>query len=136
MKSNPVSITTTITPVPSSATKRLPSTSPSPIPPSTFRYCARQLVETRREGKYIRYRLADENVLRLWLALRDLGEDRLAEIGRLVQTFLNDRGSMQPVTFTELQKRIRDGSAVALIAQFRLTHFALPSLMLCWSDIF
>ena len=73
-----------------------------------------QLVETRREGKYIRYRLADENVLRLWLALRDLGEDRLAEIGRLVQTFLNDRGSMQPVTFTELQKRIRDGSAVVL----------------------
>ena len=44
-------------------------------------------------------------MLRLWLALRDLGEDRLAEIGRLVQTFLNDRGSMQPVTFTELQKR-------------------------------
>src|SRR5713101_609564 len=36
-----------------------------------------QLVESRREGNYIRYRLADENVLRLWLALRDLGEDRL-----------------------------------------------------------
>src|SRR6266852_5220853 len=38
-----------------------------------------QLVETRREGNYICYRLADENVLRLWLALRDLGEARLAE---------------------------------------------------------
>jgi rhodanese-related sulfurtransferase/DNA-binding transcriptional ArsR family regulator len=73
-----------------------------------------QLVETRREGKYIRYRLADENVLRLWLALRDLGETRLAEIGRLVQTFLNDRGSLQPVTCAELQKRIKDGSAVVL----------------------
>ena len=73
-----------------------------------------QLVETRREGNYIRYRLADENVLRLWLALRDLGEARLAEIGRLVQTFLNDRGSLQPVTCNELRKRIRDGSAVIL----------------------
>src|SRR6266566_2404142 len=62
-----------------------------------------QLVETRREGNYIKYRLADENVIRLWLALRDLGEARLAEIGRLVQTFLNDRGSLQPVTCTELQ---------------------------------
>src|SRR5438270_9447856 len=29
-----------------------------------------QLVESRREGNYIRYRLADENVLRLWLAMR------------------------------------------------------------------
>src|SRR6266496_2281021 len=73
-----------------------------------------QLVDSRREGNYIRYRLADENVLRLWLALRDLGEARLAEIGRLVQTFLSDRGSLQPVSCTELRKRIKDGSAVVL----------------------
>src|SRR6266699_2384098 len=37
-----------------------------------------QLVKSRREGNYIRYRLADENVLRLWLAMRDLGQARLA----------------------------------------------------------
>src|SRR6266446_5005642 len=43
-----------------------------------------QLVETRREGNHIRYRLAGGNVVRLWLALRDLGETRLAEVGRLI----------------------------------------------------
>src|SRR5258705_13836036 len=48
-----------------------------------------QLVESRREGNYIRYRLADENVLQLWLALRDLGQKRLAGVWRLVETFLN-----------------------------------------------
>src|SRR6266568_5591203 len=73
-----------------------------------------QLVETRREGTYIRYRLADENVLRLWLAMRDLGQARLAEIGRLVETFLKDRNALEPVTCTELQRRIKDGSAVVI----------------------
>src|SRR2546426_12140932 len=32
------------------------------------------VVESRREGNYIRYRLADEKVLRLWLAMREVGE--------------------------------------------------------------
>ena len=73
-----------------------------------------QLVEGRRKGNYIRYRLADENVLRLWLAMRDLGQSRLAEIGRLVETVLKDRSALEPVTFTELRRRIKDGSATVL----------------------
>jgi rhodanese-related sulfurtransferase/DNA-binding transcriptional ArsR family regulator len=73
-----------------------------------------QLVEGRREGNYIRYRLADENVLRLWLAMRDLGQARLAEIGRLIETVLKNRSVLEPVTCTELRRRIRDGSATVL----------------------
>src|SRR5215831_20606226 len=73
-----------------------------------------QLLESRREGTYIRYRLADAKVLRLWLAVRDLGEARLAEIGRLVETFLKDRGTLEPVTCTELHRRIQDGSATVI----------------------
>ena len=72
-----------------------------------------QLVESRREGNYIRYRLADENVLHLWLALRDLGQARLAEIGRLVGTFLKDRKALEAVTCTEL-RRIKDGRVVVV----------------------
>src|SRR5215813_5607753 len=73
-----------------------------------------RLVDTRREGNYIRYRLADANVLRVWLAMRDLGEARFAEIGRLVDTFLTDRRSLEPLTCAELQRRIREGSAVVI----------------------
>jgi len=73
-----------------------------------------QLVESRRDGNYIRYRLADENVLRLWLALRDLGQARLAEIGRLVETYLKDRNALEPITCPELRRRIRNGDAVVI----------------------
>src|SRR6266516_4358583 len=73
-----------------------------------------QLVDSRREGNYIRYRLADAKVLRLWLAMRDLGEARLAEIGRLVETFLKDRSALEPLTCMELQRRMRDGSATII----------------------
>jgi rhodanese-related sulfurtransferase len=73
-----------------------------------------QLVVGKREGNYIRYRLADENVLRLWLAMRDLGQARLAEIERLVGTYLTDRSTLEPVGCAELQRRLKDGSAIVL----------------------
>ena len=73
-----------------------------------------QLVDSRREGNYIRYRLADAKVLRLWLAMRDLGEARFAEIGRLVETYLKDRRGLEPLTCTDLQRRIREGGLVVL----------------------
>src|SRR6516162_9831574 len=62
-----------------------------------------QLVESRRDGNYIRYRLADEEVLHLWLALRDLGQARLAEISGLVETYLKDRNALEPITCSELR---------------------------------
>jgi rhodanese-related sulfurtransferase len=87
-----------------------------------------QLVDTRREGNYIRYRLADPKVLRVWLAMRDLGEARFAEIGRLVETVLKDRRDLEPVTCTELQRRIREGSAVVLdvrpVEEYAAGHIA------------
>jgi len=73
-----------------------------------------QLVESRREGNYIKYRLADENVLHLWIALRDLGDARLAEIRRLVDTYLKDRNSLEAITCAELQRRIKREGAVVL----------------------
>ena len=73
-----------------------------------------QLVESRREGNYIKYRLADKNVLHLWIALRDLGDARLAEIRRLVDTYLKDRNSLEAITCAELQRRIEREGAVVL----------------------
>ena len=73
-----------------------------------------QLVESRREGNYIRYRLADKNVLHLWVALRDLGQARFAEIDRLVQTYLKDRNALEAITCAELERRIKNGEAVVL----------------------
>jgi len=73
-----------------------------------------RLVESTRAGNHIRYRLADDHVLRLWLAFRDVGEARLAEIGALVQTFLSDRERLQAVSSNELRRRIDERSVVVL----------------------
>jgi rhodanese-related sulfurtransferase len=53
-------------------------------------------------------------VLSLWLAMRDLGRARLTEIGRLVETFLKNRSALEAVTCTELERRIKDGTATIL----------------------
>ena len=44
-----------------------------------------RLVESEREGNRVVYRLADESVLRLWHALRVVGQERLAELDQLAQ---------------------------------------------------
>src|SRR5436305_6401640 len=67
---------------------------------------AAQLVEVRREGVYSYYRLADERVFHLWQALRQVGEARLAEIDRIVQTYLHDRRLLQPIGARELLERL------------------------------
>ena len=67
-----------------------------------------KLVETSREGTFIYYRLADERVFRLWQAMRDLGEARLAEIDRVVSTFLTDRNEFEPIDMATLLSRVND----------------------------
>src|SRR5712692_8355532 len=57
-----------------------------------------RLVETRREGTSIYYRLASESVSMLWLSLRAVGEAHLAEIDRVVEAFLQDLAQWQPIT--------------------------------------
>lgn len=75
---------------------------------------AAQLVEVRREGLYAHYRLADEEVFRLWQSVRNLGEKRLAEIDRVARTFLEDRESMEVVGAEEMLERLQDENVVIL----------------------
>src|SRR5438105_6092157 len=48
---------------------------------------AAHLVETQRDGNRVVYRLAGDEVLALWLALRGAAESQLAEVGQLVRDF-------------------------------------------------
>lgn len=68
-----------------------------------------RLIDVRRDGLYARYRLADDGVFRLWSVLRDLGENRLAEIERILGAFLTDRESLEAVSVEELQRRLAEG---------------------------
>lgn len=73
-----------------------------------------RLVEFTKEGLHAHYRLPDGRVFRLWQALRDLGEDRITEIQRVVHTFATDRKILKAVTIEELKHGLRDGSVILL----------------------
>lgn len=73
-----------------------------------------RLVETRREGVTIYYRLADPAVLPLWHALRDLGTLRLAEVEKLVNAYLHDRQALEAIDCTELQVRLQEDAVLVL----------------------
>src|SRR5205809_1773928 len=75
---------------------------------------AAQLVEVRREGVYIFYRLADERVFTLWQAMRQLGEARIAEVDRIVDIYLHDRSLLQPIGAHELLQRLVDDNIILL----------------------
>jgi rhodanese-related sulfurtransferase len=75
---------------------------------------AAQLVQVRREGLYAYYRLADERVFAVWQALRDLGGARLAELERVVRTFLEEQNTLEAVDATELLTRLQDESVIVL----------------------
>ena len=72
------------------------------------------LVEVRREGVSMYYRLADEGVFRMWQAMRIVGEAQLAEIDRVVQTFLQDRTRLQPLDAEELLQRLNNDQIILL----------------------
>lgn len=67
-----------------------------------------QLVAVRREGTYAYYRLADENVLRVWLAISQLAQVHLAEIDKLTRDFFKDRPALEAISADELLKRLED----------------------------
>ena len=85
-----------------------------------------QLVDVRRDGAYAHYRLADERVFRLWQVIRDLGEDRLAEVDRLVHSFFGDRDGLEPVDLGTFQQMLEDDGVTVLdvrpVEEFQAGH--------------
>jgi rhodanese-related sulfurtransferase len=87
---------------------------------------AARMVAARREGLYIHYRLADEDVFRTWQAVRALAESRLSEVDSVVEAYLVDRNALEAVDARELMERLNDGSVVVLDvrpkAEYRAGH--------------
>lgn len=72
------------------------------------------LVESRKEGLYVHYRLADDSVFELSNAIRIVAEQRLAELDRLVRDHFGDRSDPEPVAMSELLERLHSGKVVVL----------------------
>jgi ArsR family transcriptional regulator len=72
------------------------------------------LVDARRDGKFVFYRLADDAVLDLLAAIRRVAERNLAEVDRVVRGYFDDRDNMEPVSRTELMQRMKLGLVTIL----------------------
>jgi rhodanese-related sulfurtransferase len=74
---------------------------------------AARLVETRKEGTKVIYRLADESVCRFFLELCELGHARLAEVDQLVRGYLAGN-PFDAVAREELLERLERGDVLLL----------------------
>jgi rhodanese-related sulfurtransferase/DNA-binding transcriptional ArsR family regulator len=72
-----------------------------------------RLVEAEREGNRVVYRLADDSVLQLWLALRAAAESRLAEVAALRREHA-PHDDTEPVGWAELAALAQDGGVLLL----------------------
>jgi rhodanese-related sulfurtransferase len=73
-----------------------------------------RLVLDEREGLYVRYRLANPAVGRLWLELRAVAEQQLAEVERALDAYRRRRHEFEQISADELRVRLRAGEVVLL----------------------
>ena len=72
------------------------------------------LVESRREGRHVFYRLTSTRVFDLWMALRDVASTHVANVEVLAREYLGDRTGIERITSDELEERLRDGKVVLI----------------------
>jgi len=73
-----------------------------------------RLVEGRRQGKRVIYRLADENVTRFLAALRELSRARLAEVEQVARDYFEARDHLEPLGSADLMRRLDDPGTLVI----------------------
>ena len=72
------------------------------------------LVAPRKQGQQVFYRLAGEDVVTLLNTLRQVAERHVAEVDRLVASYLTVKDGLEPVPAEELLERARQGLVTVL----------------------
>jgi rhodanese-related sulfurtransferase len=70
---------------------------------------ATRLVDSRRDGKYMLYRLADESVATLWVDLRALAEERMLELQLGLRELAAAGGSLEQLDRKTVLRKARKG---------------------------
>jgi rhodanese-related sulfurtransferase len=85
-----------------------------------------RLVDSRKDGQFVFYRLSDEAVASFIVVLRELAERRLAEMREFSEEFLKGRERLKPVDRRKLLQRMRKGEVLVLDVraadEFRAGH--------------
>ncbi len=72
------------------------------------------LVEARKEGKHVYYRLTGNAVADFWVAIRSLAEDRLLDLQAALDKLTEHPSQLQPLSGKELLARARNGEVMVL----------------------
>jgi len=75
---------------------------------------AAKLVESRKEGLYVFYHIADETVGEFFRSLRSLAVSRFAELRETIRTALDDKDDLEQVSHQDLLARVRRKDVVVL----------------------
>lgn len=73
-----------------------------------------RLVSTRRDGKYVLYRLADNSVADFWVALRSQAEERLVELQVAMASIVNDGTGLEEMGREMVLKKASAGEVLVL----------------------
>ena len=73
-----------------------------------------RLVETRKEGKYVQYRLASTSVANLWVTLRGEAEERLVELQVALANIVEHREELKGFDRKALLKKAAAGEVLVL----------------------
>src|SRR5438552_342652 len=86
------------------------------------------LVRRRRDGTRIYYELRDAKVFDMWRNLRSVAAVHHAEISQLADSYLGARDSLEPITRTELLRRLKQGDDVVVLDVRPTEEFAAGHL--------
>ncbi len=74
----------------------------------------RRLAAVRRDPPRVYYRVASDDVVRFWFALRELSRAQNAEFERVLRDFHAGAGNLVPMSRDELRERMTTGEVVLL----------------------
>lgn len=72
------------------------------------------LLQSRREGTRVLYRLASDRVAQLWGAIREVAAEHVVEVQRLARGYLGGGDDLEPLTRKELARRLETGDVVVI----------------------
>lgn len=73
-----------------------------------------RLVDSRRDGKYIVYRLSGTDVAGLWVTLREVAEEHLVELRLAIDQMVADPAKLASVSREALLERARRGDVIVI----------------------
>jgi len=73
-----------------------------------------RLVESKKQGLFVHYSVADPAVIAFWGAFRTLAVSRLADVREIIRQKLDNQDELEPIEHAELRERMGKGEIVLL----------------------